>query len=62
MKKLTNHERATKAAAARWGGRGNSKLIRVDADIPQIIKAIPTADRRRVVSAAIRKAVSHGSL
>jgi len=59
MKKLTNHERATKAASARWGGRGGSKLIRVDADIPQIIKEITAEDRRRVVSAAIRKAVSN---
>lgn len=45
-------------AATRWGGRGASKTVRVDADAAEALAAVPERDRRRVASDAIRAAVA----
>lgn len=44
--------------AARWGGRGVSKTVRVDVDAADALAAVPERDRRRVASDAIRAAVA----
>jgi len=56
---MTNHERAKKAAAARWGGaRSKGVRIYVDEDVAAMLKPIkPKARQRDIASAAIRKAV-----
>jgi len=61
MKTLTNHERATKAAAARWGGaRLKGVRIYIDEDAAALLHGMRPSEKRRVASAAIRKAVSNG--
>lgn len=45
--------RAKVAAAARWGGRGESRLIRVDPEAADALLSIPTLLRRSVASMAI---------
>ena len=42
--------------ASRWGGRGKSKLVRVDPDAADLLARIPERDRRRVASTAVRTA------
>lgn len=49
--------RAKVAAAARWGGRGESKLIRVDPAAAEALLTVPVADRRSLASDAIVAAV-----
>lgn len=46
-----------KGADSRWGWRGASKTIRVDADAADALAAVPERDRRRVASDAIRACV-----
>jgi len=61
MKKLTNHERATKAAAARWKGvRLAGARIYVDADVAAMLESIfrPSA-RRKFVSETLREAIKN---
>ncbi len=43
--------------AARWGGRGESKQIRVDRAAAAALLRVPERDRRRVASAAILRGV-----
>ena len=47
-----------KGATSRWGGRGSSKTVRVDADAAAALASIPERDRRRVASDAIRAGVA----
>lgn len=50
---------ARKGLASRWGARrGPSRLVRVDADAAEALRAVPERDRRRVASDAIRKAAA----
>lgn len=49
--------RARAAAAARWGGRGESARIRVDVDAAKALERVPEAERRALASDAIRRAV-----
>lgn len=59
--KLTNHERARKAAAARWGGeRSKGVRIYVDEDVAIMLANYRASEKRRIASEAIRKAVSNG--
>ena len=51
-------EASALALAARWGGRGKSKYVRVDPDVAELIKRLPERVRRSRVSAAIRKDVA----
>jgi hypothetical protein len=51
-------EASALALAARWGGRGKSKYVRVDPDVAEAVKAVPERVRRGVVSAAIKDAVA----
>lgn len=44
--------------AARWGGRGKSKFVRVDPDVADLVKRLPERVRRSRVSAAIRADVA----
>ena len=46
------------ALAARWGGRGKSKYVRVDPDVAELVKQLPERVRRSRVSEAIRKDVA----
>lgn len=49
---------AKKGLASRWGARrGPSRLVRVDADAAEALRAVPERDRRRVASDALRRAV-----
>ena len=59
MKTLTDEQREQRVAAirARWGKRGKSKQIRVDADAADALLAVPERDRRRVASDGVRGAV-----
>lgn len=59
MKTLTDEQREQRVAAirARWGERGKSKQIRVDADAADALLAVPERDRRRVASDGVRGAV-----
>ena len=47
-----------KGATSRWGGRGSSKTVRVDADAAAALATVPERDRRRVASDAIRAGVA----
>ena len=47
-----------KGATRRWGGRGSSKTVRVDADAAAALATVPERDRRRVASDAIRACVA----
>lgn len=47
-----------KGATSRWGGRGSSKTVRVDADAADALATVPERDRRRVASDAIRAGVA----
>ena len=51
-------EASALALAARWGGRGKSKYVRVDPDVADLVKRLPERVRRSRVSAAIRKDVA----
>ncbi len=46
------------AADIRWGGRGESRQIRVDRDAAGALLRVPERDRRRVASDAIRRGVA----
>lgn len=61
MKTLTDEQREQRVAAirARWGKRGKSKQIRVDADAADALLAVPERDRRRVASDGVRGAVKN---
>ena len=57
---LTQEERVRRAkvaAAARWSGRGESKLIRVDPAAAEALQTVPAGDRRALASSAIIEAV-----
>lgn len=45
-----------KGATSRWGGRGSSKTVRVDADAAALA-TVPERDRRRVASKGKRRHV-----
>ena len=47
-----------KGATSRWGVRGSSKTVRVDADAAAALATVPERDRRRVASDAIRAGVA----
>ena len=47
-----------KGATSRWGGRGSSKTVRVDADAAAALATVPERDRRRVASDAILAGVA----
>lgn len=50
---------ARKGLAARWGApRKPSRLVRLDADAVEALRAVPERDRRRVASDAIRAGVA----
>lgn len=50
---------ARKGLAARWGApRKPSRMVRLDADAVEALRAVPERDRRRVASDAIRDAVA----
>ena len=50
---------ARKGLASRWGApRKPSRLVRVDADAVEALRAVPERDRRRVASDAIRAGVA----
>ena len=51
-------EASALALAARWGGRGKSKYVRVDPDVAELVKRLPERVRRSRVSAAIRANVA----
>lgn len=47
-------------AATRWGApRKPSRMVRLDADAVEALRAVPERDRRRVASDAIREAVAY---
>lgn len=48
---------ARTAADARWGGRGASSQIRVDADVASALLELPEWERRAFASDAIRRAL-----
>lgn len=49
---------ARKGLASRWGApRKPSRLVRLDADAVEALRAVPERERRRVASDAIRKTV-----
>lgn len=48
---------ARKGLASRWGSpRKPSRMVRLDADAVEALRAVPERDRRRVASDAIRRA------
>ena len=47
-----------KGAASRWGKRGSSKTVRVDADAADLLARVPDRDRRAVASKGVREAAS----
>ena len=50
---------ARKGLASRWGApRKPSRLVRIDADAVEALRAVPERDRRRVASDAIRAGVA----
>ena len=51
-------EAGRKGAKSRWGGRGSSKTVRVDADAADALATVPERDRRRVASDASRACVA----
>lgn len=51
-------KRASKAASVRWGERGPSVRIRVDASAARALEAIPEAERRAFASTAILRAIT----
>ena len=48
---------AKMAADARWGGRGESKQVRVDRAAVAALLRVPERDRRRVATDAILRGV-----
>lgn len=50
-------ESARRAANARWGGRGPSAQIRVDADVASTLAELPEGERRAFASDALRRAL-----
>lgn len=51
---------ARKGLASRWGApRKPSRMVRLDADAVEALRAVPERDRRRVASDAIREAVAY---
>ena len=47
-----------KGAESRWGKRGSSKTVRVDADAAAALATVPERDRRAVASKGIREAAA----
>lgn len=56
--KMTMSEQRRLAVNARWGGRGKSRLIRIDCDVAADLMTIPERHRRRVATAGVRAAVT----